>query len=61
MKKYGICLLVSAAVATMAAAQDKPIAKWRFHSINSMGWIKGASATVFQLQTINGLRKGVSL
>jgi hypothetical protein len=56
MKKYGLLLLAWAAGAAMAAGQDKKPA-WRFHSINTVGWIKGKSTSAIQLQTVNGFRK----
>jgi len=62
MKKYGLLLILSAG-ALVSVAQDRAVSndkassRWRFHSINTAGWISGKSGSAFQLQTINGLQK----
>ena len=49
--------MLSAGWMGAAKAQDKTPSKWRFHSINTVGWITGKTEPVVQLQTINGFRK----
>ena len=56
MKKCYLLLIISAWMHT-AVAQDTTHSKWRFHSINTMGWIVGNTKPAFQLQTVNGFRK----
>jgi hypothetical protein len=57
MTRYCILFLAAAGCIHSAAGQDSSTHKWKFRSINTVGWIKGASATVVSLQTVNGFQK----
>ncbi len=55
MMKYSLSALVL--VICLQAANGQASRKGIFYSINSGGWIKGASESAFQWQTVNGFQK----